>query len=134
MKNYETTDKKTWINHKILARENRKNPTFAEKLIWNMLRKEQLGAKFRRQQVIDKYIVDFISLPIKLIIEIDRNSHIGKEEYDQNRQEHLENLGYKVIRFTNEEFLGNGNNVEQTIKNEITKRQTPPKSSPKGRT
>lgn len=101
---------------KDLAKENRLNPTFAEKIMWEMLRNNYLTHKFRRQHIIAHYIVDFVCLDSKLIIELDGDSHFGKEDYDYERQAFLEGLGYYVLRFTNDELFENGNIVEKKIK------------------
>ncbi len=108
-----------WNYLKDKARENRKKPTFAEKLVWNILRLQNLGVKFRRQHVIYNYIVDFVCLEIGLIIEIDGNSHLESQDYDNNRTLDLENLGFKVIRFNNIDVVERNNWVEEQIKNII---------------
>ena len=108
-----------WNYLKDKARENRKKPTFAEKLVWNILRFQNLGVKFRRQHVIYNYIVDFVCLEFGLIIEIDGNSHLESQDYDNNRTLDLENLGFKFIRFNNIDVLERNNWVEEQIKNNI---------------
>jgi very-short-patch-repair endonuclease len=118
---YETTDKNTWFNLKSFANKNRKNPTFAEKIMWNALRNKRIGYRFRRQHAIDKFIVDFVCLEKMLIIEIDGISHEGKEDYDEIRTGKLNALGFRVIRYSDEEVLGNGNMVIENIKGELEK-------------
>jgi very-short-patch-repair endonuclease len=118
---YLTTTPEKWKLLKPLLRENRIDMTFAEKIIWNIVRKNQLGVKFRRQQAIADYIVDFVCLDIKLIIEIDGVSHAEQKEYDEYRTDIMNGLGFKVIRFTNDEVNSNGNLVEKKIKDEIQK-------------
>ena len=72
----------------------------AEKYIWKAaLRRNQLGAKFKRQRPIDRFIVDFFCAELKLIIEIDGNSHYSKPDYDEYRQNRLISLGYTMLRF-----------------------------------
>jgi very-short-patch-repair endonuclease len=91
-----------------LARVNRQKHTPSEKILWNVLRGNGLnGWKFRRQMVIDKFIVDFCCLEAKLIVELDGSIHDSREaqEADALRTEHLIALGYQVIRFRNEEIL-----------------------------
>ncbi len=102
---FHTTNKINWalnINH---AKEHRHNQTEAEKIIWDNLRANQIGFKIRRQHLMDKYIVDFICLEKSIIIEIDGKYHEQRKEEDDNRTVVLESLGYKVIRFTNEEVI-----------------------------
>ena len=99
------------------ARENRKNATLAEDVLWEYLRKNSFGVKFLRQHVIRDYIVDFISRKGNLIIEVDGGYHSEprQEENDKLREEELKKMGYNVIRFTNEEVLYNINNVIEQI-------------------
>jgi very-short-patch-repair endonuclease len=102
------------------ARKMRKNMTVAEQKIWyQYLRNFQY--KVLRQRPIDNYIVDFYCPQLKLVIEVDGDSHFRKEtqEYDQKRTDILESYGLKVIRFTNEEIINNLEGVCQTIEVEI---------------
>ena len=100
---------------KPLARKLRGDMTKAEVKIWNdLLRKKQLfGFKFLRQRPIDKYIVDFFCKELNLIIEIDGYSHHFEEVYDKDikRQKELEDLGFSILRFSDEEVLNDFNNV-----------------------
>jgi very-short-patch-repair endonuclease len=101
-----------------LARGLHQQPTDAERYIWNMLRNAQLKeAKFRRQHPLGNYIVDFVSLSTKLIIEVDGGQHnddinISK---DVKRQEWLEKEGYRVLRFWNNDVLQNPDGVFAVI-------------------
>ncbi len=106
------------------AKEHRKNPTEAEKILWNSLRNKNLGEKFRQQHLIDNYIVDFVCLSKKLVIEVDGGYHSTQEQklLDNDRTIILESKGYKVIRFTNEEIIGNLENVLIEIKSELNSR------------
>ena len=107
------------------ARDNRKNQTQAEKFVWERLRNRKLhGLKFNRQFLINYkevignklyYIVDFHNFEYKLILEIDGPIHLEQKEYDVERQADLESLGYKVLRFTNEEVLLNWEDVKAKI-------------------
>jgi 5-methyltetrahydrofolate--homocysteine methyltransferase len=83
------------------------------------LRANQIGFKIRRQHLIDKYIVDFICLEKSVIIEIDGKYHEQIKEQDENRTAVLESLGYKVIRFTNEEVIAQTGVVIDKIKTEL---------------
>jgi len=96
------------------ARRMRKNPTESEAVLWTFIRDKQLGYRFRRQQIIDDYIVDFICLEKKLIIEVDGKYHSDGEqrEFDAMRQNKLLSEGYRIIRFTNEEV---STHIEQTV-------------------
>lgn len=99
------------------AREMRHPQTPAEAIVWRVLRNRQIGFKIRRQHPIDKFIIDFYCAEAKLLIEIDGDSHFNseQEEYDNERTKYLEELGYKVIRFTNDDVK---NNI-QAVVNEI---------------
>ncbi len=88
----------------------------AEKYLWKaLLSRKQTGFGFKRQRPIDRYIADFFCADLKLIIEIDGSSHIGKEAYDAYRQQRLEKLGYTVIRFREGEVMRDFNMVHGHI-------------------
>ncbi len=108
-------------NLKEFARELRtQSVSKAEKRIWKIiLSREQTGVRFLRQRPIDRFIVDFFAPRLKLIIEIDGNSHFNKPEYDYYRQKRLESLGYKLIRFTEGEVLNQIEKVDSEIRNAI---------------
>ena len=101
---------------KTYARELRKEKIDAEIKIWQLLRNRRiLGYKFRRQYWIKPYIVDFICIEKKLIIEIDGCQHMENEKYDENRTKQLSTLGFKVIRFWNNEVYEHINEVMDVI-------------------
>ncbi|ACL73427.1 conserved hypothetical protein [Thioalkalivibrio sulfidiphilus HL-EbGr7] len=88
------------------ARLLRKQSTDAEQLLWFHLRGRRLaGYKFRRQVVIETYIVDFLCVEGRLIVEADGGQHAEQRRYDARRSAELETLGYRVIRFWNHEIL-----------------------------
>ena len=78
----------------------------AEVILWERLRRKQLGARFRRQYPIKPFIVDFACIKLKLIIELDGESHIGAENetYDAKRTQYLESKGWTVMRFWNHDI------------------------------
>ena len=102
-----TTDAKRWEKLKGYSRANRKGPTEAEQALWRELRGQRLGVKFRRQHAIEQFIVDFVSIGAKLIVEVDGGVHNDPEqaEYDAGRTHVLTELGYRVIRFSNAQVL-----------------------------
>ncbi len=105
---------------KHLARMLRKNSTNAENLLWKHLRAHRLSDyKFKRQQIIEPYIVDFICLEAKLIIEADGGQHLEQTEADRKRTEYLESLGYEIIRFWNNDILNNITSVLERINNRL---------------
>ena len=99
------------------ARENRKNATLAEQVLWEHLRNGALGVEFLRQHIIGDYIADFVSRHEGLIIEVDGGYHLERrqQEDDAAREKDLEQMGFHVMRFTNEEVLYDINNVLQQI-------------------
>ena len=99
------------------AREMRHPQTPAEATLWRVLRNRQTGCKFRRQHPIDRFIIDFYGAEAKLLIEIDGDSHIESDQadYDKARTDHLEELGYRVIRFTNDDVRYNIHAVTSEI-------------------
>lgn len=89
-----------------LAREFRKNPTKSEKILWNALRNRQfLNLKFRRQYLVDGYLIDFYCHELKLAIEIDGGVHLNKKrrEYDRERQNIIEQYKIRFFRVNSKE-------------------------------
>ena len=98
------------------AKHLRHNQTESEKLVWAGLRNRRCGGyKFRRQVMIDRYVVDFICVAKKVIVEIDGPTHKGREDYDAARTKHLEQRGYHVIRFTNDDVYEDAVAVVEAI-------------------
>ncbi|MBZ0204199.1 MAG: DUF559 domain-containing protein [Ignavibacteria bacterium] len=116
---------------KDLSRKLRNNATKAERLLWKEIKGRKLkGYQFSRQKPISNYIADFYSFKLKLVIELDGASHIGREEYDKKRQNDIELIGFTVLRFDNSEIENNIEAVINTINKyidnfEITNRQPP---------
>ncbi|MCR5180128.1 MAG: endonuclease domain-containing protein [Bacteroidaceae bacterium] len=108
---------------KEFARENRKNPTLAESVLWEQIRDEYLGVKFLRQHIIGDYIVDFLARKEGLIIEVDGSYHAEREQQEEDliRTAYLQSMGYRVMRFTNEQVLYDTDNVIQQIKDYFEK-------------
>ncbi len=83
------------------SRDLRNNSTLSEVLLWNQIKGRKMkDYQFMRQKPIGNYIVDFYCSQLKLVIEIDGDSHVGKEERDQYRQLKMESLGIRFLRFT----------------------------------
>ena len=98
------------------ARQLRSNPTEAEKRLWSKLRLKQIGGhRFRRQVPIGPYIVDFVCLTRRLIIEVDGGQHGARAEQDRARTAWLEAEDFRVLRFWNNEVLGNIEGVYEII-------------------
>jgi very-short-patch-repair endonuclease len=101
---------------KPLAKEKRSLPTVAEAALWQALRAHRFGGvKFRRQHVIGRFIVDFYCSKANLTIELDGQIHEYSRDEDQERQAFLEELGLRVIRFSNDAVLNNLNEVLRVI-------------------
>ena len=95
----------------------RKNPTVAEKKLWSRLRSKQMkGLKFRRQEPIDDVIVDFVNFEKRIVIEVDGGQHNIDKEKDKKRDNQLEEKGFKVLRFWNNDVIKNTENVLEQIR------------------
>lgn len=115
---YKTASPDRYALLKDFARENRKNATLAEDVLWKHLRKNDFGIKFLRQHIIGDYIVDFVSREQGLVIEVDGGYHSEprQQEDDQQREQDLQKMGYHVMRFRNEEVLFDIDNVLEKIR------------------
>lgn len=111
-------------NHKIpFARTLRQKQTDVEQLLWKYLRNRRLnGVKFRRQHAIGKYIVDFVSVEKRLIIELDGGQHNTRhgKAYDVRRQNELSLAGYQVLRFWDNEVAKELDTVLEVINKTLT--------------
>ena len=98
------------------SRELRARQTKAESLIWNVLRAKRLGGlKFRRQHPIAPFFADFACIEKHVIVELDGGYHDYQYQEDCSRQAYLEKLGWKVIRFCNEDVLNDVESVAISI-------------------
>ena len=99
-----------------IARKNRNNPTQAEFVMWQYLRKNKFDYKFTRQKPINRFILDFYCSKLLICVEVDGDSHDYKKEYDQERDKFLEScLSIKTIRFTNNEVLNDFLKVKEKL-------------------
>jgi len=90
--------------------------TDVEGMLWARIRGRQLqGFRFRRQHPIGRYIVDFICLELQLIIELDGGQHMDQQQYDVRRSQWLQNNGFKIVRFWNNDVTGDIDSVLQAI-------------------
>ena len=100
-----------------IARDLRKRSTDAERLLWRHLKAKQLnGLKFRRQEQIGRFVVDFVCFEKALIIEADGGQHALESEKDEERTLWLNAQGYRVLRFWNHEILTNIEGVLETVR------------------
>ena len=123
---YLTASLEQWNFLKDYAKENRKNLTEAEDKLWQEVRNRQFkGLKFRRQHPVAGYIPDFVCLEKKLIIEIDGEYHdsLEQQKLDSFRTAWLEENGYRMVRFTNDEVQKNILSVLEKLGNEISHEQ-----------
>jgi len=104
------------------AKQLRHQSSFIEQAFWHALRvaAKPHNLKFRRQHPIRPYIVDFVCLELKLVIEIDGETHATRRKQDKKREDYLRGLGYEVMRFTNEEVMHNRGGVLLTVVRRIT--------------
>lgn len=108
------------------SRELRKNPTDAERKLWYFLRDKQLeDFRFRRQRPIGNYIVDFICLDAKLVIELDGGQHAEQHEYDAMRTAYLKQQGLRVLRYWNNDVMQNIEGVLEDIHTALLQRSSP---------
>ncbi|GAB4093887.1 endonuclease domain-containing protein [Flaviaesturariibacter terrae] len=115
---YYRADPKVYARLQEFARHNRQHPTPAERRLWKALRGKRLESyKFRRQYIIQRYIVDFACLQHALIVEVDGSIHLERDqqETDAERSKKLEAMGFRVIRFSNEDVLQRPRWVEERI-------------------
>ena len=110
-----------------VARTLRRDATEAERRLWRLLRSRQTDAKFRRQQPIEGYVVDFVSFEHRLVIEVDGGQHADRDDYEKRRTRCLEANRFRILRFWNNEVMENGEGVFERI---MTVVRTAPAPSP----
>jgi very-short-patch-repair endonuclease len=113
------------------AHRMRTEPTDAERVLWQRLRHDIVlaGSHFRRQALVGPYVVDFASRKAKLVIELDGGQHDWQQAADATRTRHIEAAGYRVLRFWNNDVLGNLEGVLTEIQCALTPTPDP---SPQG--
>jgi len=116
---YITANPKNYLLIKEMRDSLKDDPTEAEKVMWEYLRNKKTGYKIRRQHIIDDFITDFVCLIKNVVIEIDGKIHLQQKEYDELRTARLNELGYEVLRFTNEEVFANPELVTLKIKDKL---------------
>jgi very-short-patch-repair endonuclease len=121
-----------WPKLKPAAKKMRREPTPAEAALWERLRDPAMAVRFRRQHPIEGFVADFVCLRANLVVEVDGGIHEQLKERDAARSEIMDRLGYKTIRFTNDEVLKRTDQVIATIRNELKQRlpQCDPPSPP----
>ena len=119
--NYNTASPDRYLLLKDSAQTNKRFQTDAERLLWEYIRAKQLSVKFNRQHIIGDYIVDFVCIEKGLVIEVDGSCHSEYDqiEKDEFRTERLRDMGFRVIRFKNEDIARNLPEVLNTIKKQL---------------
>jgi 5-methyltetrahydrofolate--homocysteine methyltransferase len=133
--NWDTANPSMYLKLKDRAKEMRSKPTEAEKMLWNVLSNKGIdNYKFRRQHIIGEFIVDFVCLEKRLIIEVDGSIHNEPQqmEHDKNRTEWLESKGFKVIRYSNQQVLNDLLKTIENIGNELSTNIGVPPSGARG--
>jgi very-short-patch-repair endonuclease len=120
---FQTADLRLWPKLKPVARAMRSEPTDAEYLLWQRLRRRELSARFRRQHQIGRFIVDFVCLSERLVIEVDGAVHDDPDQrnHDTARDEHLAAAGFTVLRYSNERVFGEIDAVIADIQRHVRK-------------
>lgn len=133
--NWETANPVLYNLLKEKAKEMRNKPTDAEKMLWNVLSNKKVdGFKFRRQHIIGEYIVDFVCLDKRLIIEVDGSIHKLPEQkaHDETRTDWLQSKGFKVIRISNNQILTDLFTTTEFIRKELQESLVAPPSGARG--
>jgi very-short-patch-repair endonuclease len=104
------------------AREQRKEPTEGEQVLWQLIRGRKLGVKFRRQHPIEDFVLDFYCAEIRLAIEVDGTAHDGREGYDRWRDDVLAGWGIEVVRVREWDVTEQAGRVLERIRRQIDDR------------
>jgi len=117
---YMTADASIWDTLKENSKKNREDPTKAETILWEKLRDRKLnGFKFRHQHAIGQFIADFVCIEKSLIVEVDGSIHDDRKEQDELRTNALNQIGFRVLRFSNDEVEERVDYVLEKIKREL---------------
>lgn len=109
------------------SRRLRSEMTDAERRLWQCLRLRQVeGHKFRRQHPLGRYILDFVCLERRLVVEVDGGQHSEQQDYDETRTEWLRWRGFRVVRFWNNEIMNNIDGVMEAIRQALLEDIEPP--------
>ena len=107
------------MSARTVALKLRSKMTLAERRLWSKLRAKQLGVKFRRQEPVGNHVLDFVCFERKIIIEVDGGQHSGNEK-DKARDKFFRDQGYNILRFWNNEVMGNMSGVINKIEEAIS--------------
>jgi very-short-patch-repair endonuclease len=112
------------------ARDERRQLTLAEMILWRSLRDRGIGAKFRRQVPIGPYIGDFVCIHAKVVVELDGPPHEKAEQrlHDARRDQWFRAKGWRVLRFPNDPVIGGSEAIIDEIRRAVAYAMTPPRS------
>lgn len=113
------------FQRKKIRKDLRKNQTKEELILWQKLRNNQTGYKWKRQVSIGPYITDFYCSKKLLVIELDGAQHLENKEYDKEREEYFSNLGITTVRFWNNEVNTNIDGILKIIMDKLEKEPLP---------
>ena len=116
-----TANKKLYEQLQIKAQEMRHSPTHAEAILWSAIDNKKLGVKFRRQHILNQFIVDFYCLEKNLVIEVDGEIHNDQKERDSERDSLLKTLDCQILRFKNQEVINDIDKITKEILLHISK-------------
>lgn len=127
------TDPDLWEKLKPLARQMRTLATEAEESLWLQIRGQRLNRfRFRRQHALERFVVDFYCASARLVVEVDGPVHQYNQAEDEIRDQYLQSLGLRVLRFTNEEVLQNTQSVIGEIAGALSQLPSPPAERDRG--
>ena len=121
---------KDWIKAQHIPQKLRNAATDAERRLWQFLRGQQLNVKFRRQHPFNNYVLDFVCLEKKLVVELDGGQHSECVARDEIRTQELVAAGFRVLRFWNNEVFQETGAVVETILAALAETPSPPQPSP----
>ncbi|UCV28630.1 endonuclease domain-containing protein [Ferribacterium limneticum] len=121
---------KDWLQQNRIPQQLRNNATDAERLIWQYLRGNRLGVKFRRQHPFNGFVLDFVSLEAKLVVELDGGQHAEVIAEDEARTQQLKAAGFRVLRFWNNQVFQETEAVIELIMAALAETGTHPHPSP----
>jgi len=119
-----------WLRQNRIPQELRNAATDAERYLWQFLRGKQLGVKFRRQHPFSDYVLDFVSIEARLVVELDGGQHSEAAAKDAERDRQLAAAGFRVLRFWNNQVFRETGAVVEMIMSALAEAPSPPQPSP----
>jgi len=119
-----------WLRQNRIPQELRNAATDAERYLWQFLRGKQLGVKFRRQHPFSDYVLDFVTIEARLVVELDGGQHSEAAAKDAERGRQLAAAGFRVLRFWNNQVFRETGAVVEMIMSALAEAPSPPQPSP----